>query len=191
MKKSLQMISVAGLIAGMLILGGCGDDNYGAVVSTTTTAATTTSTAPTTTTTTSTAPTTSTTSTTSTTTTSTTTAPTTTTTTLPPVATVEVSAANVLTYDALPTNVTFNVHPTTSFTYNIVNFATGDKLVFDAGTAISVINTSATDGVINVQGTSNGNLATVHLTGLAVASDGAIFGVNSFNTVFGAGSLLP
>jgi hypothetical protein len=104
--------------------------------------------------------------------------------------TVNVTSANVVPYDASRGAVVFNIHPTSTFTYNVDKFAAGDKLVFDAGTALSVTNISGTDGVIDVVGSLSGQIVTVHLTWLDLASDGAIYGVNSFNTVFGPGSLV-
>ena len=106
-------------------------------------------------------------------------------------AVVNVNAANAAPFDASTGAIVFNVHPTSTFTYNVANFAAGDQLVFDAGTAVGLINISGADGIIDVVGSLNNQAVTVHLTGIAAAADGAIFGVNSFNTVFGAGSLLP
>ena len=103
---------------------------------------------------------------------------------------VSVTLSNATPYDASTAVIVFNVHPTVTFTYNIAKFSAGDKLVFDDGTAISLINTSGTDGTLDAVGSLNGQAVTVHLTGIAAASDGAIFGVNSFNTVFGFGSLV-
>jgi hypothetical protein len=103
---------------------------------------------------------------------------------------VSVSAANTAAYDAATTGIAFKVHPTSTFTYNIENFAAGDRLVFDYGTAIGLTNSSGADGVITVTGSKDGNAVTINLTYIAAASDGQITGVNSFNTVFGAGSLV-
>jgi hypothetical protein len=76
-----------------------------------------------------------------------------------------------------------------NYTFNVAGFAAGDKLAFPAGSALSVVNNSATDGVIDVTGAVGGQLIQVHMTGVAAASDGGVFSVNSFNAVFGAGSL--
>jgi hypothetical protein len=105
----------------------------------------------------------------------------------PGTSSVAVSAAG--TTDAATGNVTFNVHPSTTFTYNVAGFAAGDKLVFDAGTSLSISNANGTDGIVDVIGTLAGQAVTIHLTGVAVASDGGIFNASSFNTVFGAGAL--
>ena len=104
---------------------------------------------------------------------------------------VSVTTANAASYDASPATVVFNVHPNTTFTYNIANFSAGDKLIFDDGTAVGLINYSGTDGVIDVNGSLNEQVVTIHLTGIAATSDAAIFGINSFNTIFGVGSLRP
>jgi uncharacterized repeat protein (TIGR01451 family) len=104
----------------------------------------------------------------------------------------DVSAGNSEPYDASAENVRFELHPNSTFIYNITKFAAGDKLVFDAGTAVGVEdNSNGADGIIDVIGTRNGSAVTVHLTGIAAASDAAVFGVNSFKTVFGADSLAP
>ncbi|MBN1665129.1 MAG: hypothetical protein JW943_16150 [Deltaproteobacteria bacterium] len=103
---------------------------------------------------------------------------------------VQVSAANTQPYNASAGIFVFNVHPTSTFTYNIGGFAAGDRLVFDSGTAIGLTNASGTDGILDVIGTLSGQAATIRLTGLDPASDAAIFGVNSFNSVFGPSSLV-
>lgn len=56
----------------------------------------------------------------------------------------------------------------------------------------SITNTDFTDGKIIITGSDagTGNQIVVTLTGVAVASDATVFGVNSFNTTFGAGSLI-
>lgn len=107
--------------------------------------------------------------------------------TIPDAATIAVAAAGFS--DASTANNTYNVTIGSTYTYNASGFAAGDKIAFPAGAAISVNNTSGSDGVVDVVGTLNGNAVIVHLTGIAVASDSAILGINSFNTVFGGGSL--
>lgn len=94
-------------------------------------------------------------------------------------------------YDASVGCITFEVHPLASFTYNITKFAACDRIVFDAGTAVSTINPYGTDKIIDINGSLNGNSVTIHLTGVDAAADAAIFGNNSFRTVFGDNSLLP
>lgn len=102
--------------------------------------------------------------------------------------TVAVAAANTTAYDASAANVTFNV-ASGNYTYNINGFGSGDKLAFATGQALSITNNSGTDGVIDITGTANGQLVTIHLTGVSAAQDGAVFSVDSFNTAFGSGSL--
>lgn len=108
---------------------------------------------------------------------------------------VSVSEANDVfqPYDAKTGDITFAIHPTSTFTYNVKNFAAGDRLVFDVGTnpIFTIWNESGTDGIIDVIGVLNGMEATIHLTAIDPVSDGKVFGANSFRTVFGADSLLP
>ena len=114
--------------------------------------------------------------------------------------TVEVSAANVAPgYDASTDDVVFNVHPIPVggdpvAVYIVDNFDAGDKLVYDAGTDLEVVNISPVDGIIDVTGTLDGKAITVHLTDIqtgAGSPDQTIFSPDTFNTAFGAGSLLP
>jgi hypothetical protein len=96
-------------------------------------------------------------------------------------------------YNASIGAITFNVHPLATFTYNINKFSAGDKLVFDpnqCGT-LEVKQAPTVDGIIDVVcGVfASGSVTTLHLTGIDTVSDGNVFGVNSFRTVFGADSL--
>jgi len=94
-------------------------------------------------------------------------------------------------FDAATKQNTFEISVTSDYSYSVVGFAAGDKLVFPAGTAIHLQNTNGADRLIDeITGTLDGKAVTVYLTGIAAASDGNIFGVDSFNTVFGAGSLV-
>lgn len=102
---------------------------------------------------------------------------------------VPIDAGNAEPYDASADDVVFELHPTSTYTYNIKNFTAGDELVFDAGTSIDLKNTNGADRLVEVTGSLEGHDVTVVLTGLATEADGAIFGVNSFNQVFGAGTL--
>ena len=79
-----------------------------------------------------------------------------------------------------------------NFTYNIDGFSAGDKLVFPSGgVAPTVNNTDYTDGIIDVQFASGGTTTVIHLTGLPETTFATpVFGVDSFNTIFGAGSLV-
>jgi hypothetical protein len=76
-----------------------------------------------------------------------------------------------------------------NYTYNISNFGSGDIINFPAGSNLSVVNTDGTDGVVDVTGTLNGQLITIHLTNLNVDKDATILGVSSFESAFGANSL--
>jgi len=175
MKKFLAVFGVAGLVAGMMMIGGCGSDDsnyYHAPIGTvTTTAATVTTTAATVTTTTASGATT------------TTTAPTTTTTTLP--STVNVIAGG--SSDASATNVSY-VFAAGTYTYTIAGFNTGDKLTFPAGATPTVFNNSWTDGNVNVLWAFSGQTITVTLTG-QTANDSSLNSIADFNTVFGAGTI--
>jgi hypothetical protein len=101
--------------------------------------------------------------------------------------TVAVTAAGSVTETAA-TNTTFNV-ALGNYTYNIAGFGAGDKLVFPTAGLATVNNASFTDGIVEVQYASGGQTVVIQLTGIPAATDGAIFGVTSFNTAFGAGSL--
>lgn len=101
--------------------------------------------------------------------------------------TVAVAAAGSVTETAA-TNTTFNV-AAGNYTYNIAGFGAGDKLVFPTAGLATIVNADLTDGIVDVQYASGGTTTTIHLTGIPAATDGAIFGVTSFNTAFGAGTL--
>jgi hypothetical protein len=87
---------------------------------------------------------------------------------------------------------TFNI---AGGTYNatINGFAAGDKLSFFAGAAISITpDTNQSDGIQQLTATNAATEATttITLTGLTATQDLNVFNVNSFNSVFGAGSIL-
>jgi hypothetical protein len=106
----------------------------------------------------------------------------------PGASTTSVSAAG--TSDASIGNITYQVAaPGASYTFNITGFAAGDKLVSPAGSAFSITNTSATDGIIDVAMSLGAATVTIHLVGVALAQDSTVFNLASFNTAFGAGSL--
>lgn len=105
--------------------------------------------------------------------------------------TVSVNAPNIVPDNAARNAITYEVHMVSNYTYLVNGFTKGDELVFDAGTAVSVINSNPADQIIDVNGSLNGNSVTVHLTGIAPAADAQVFGVASFRTVFGANSLRP
>lgn len=93
-------------------------------------------------------------------------------------------------YNAVPVAAYFAVHPISTYLYTIAGFGADDRLVFDEGTAIGLTNVSGTDGIIDIIGSKDGEVATIRLTGIAPALDGAIYGVESFNAVFGPGALV-
>jgi len=75
---------------------------------------------------------------------------------------------------------------------SISGFGAGDSLSFFGSKVanLNLVNTSGTDGVVLITGEVGGQVVDVTLTSLAVALDGQVLGVNSFNSVFGAGSLI-
>jgi hypothetical protein len=75
------------------------------------------------------------------------------------------------------------------YTFNIDKFAQGDKLDFLDGAALDLTNSNPSDGVIDLTAVVDNSAANVRLTGIVAADDAGVFSVNSFNTVFGAGSL--
>jgi hypothetical protein len=99
---------------------------------------------------------------------------------------VDITGTNATAYDASTAKVSFFVSGD-NVTFNIINFATGDQLNFPVG-GITVKNDSATDRMVDVQYANT----IVHLTGLLLtdAQETAIIDVNSFNSAFGAGSIL-
>ncbi len=103
--------------------------------------------------------------------------------------TVNITGANSTPFNASLSHTTFNF-TSGNYIYNIDHFNVGDKLAFPAGTALSISNENAGDGIVDVNGTtSTGQWINIHLTGIYPSQDASILGVTSFNTVFGAGSL--
>jgi hypothetical protein len=84
---------------------------------------------------------------------------------------------------------TYNITPGI-YDYYITGFGASDKLVC-GGTTTSVVNTSGADGAIEVQCTGSGLTARILLSGVALASDAAVFNKASFIATFGAGALAP
>jgi len=76
-----------------------------------------------------------------------------------------------------------------TYAYNIAGFAAGDKLDFPDAVAASVNNTSFTDGVVELTWGNAGQTITVTLTGIPAATDAQLFGVASFNSVYGTGTV--
>lgn len=105
-------------------------------------------------------------------------------------ATVTVGGAG--TDNASAANKTYTVAaPTADYTYTISGFGTGDTLVFPAGASITINNLSGADGILDLVAPLNGHVATIRLTEIPAASDGAVFNANSFKTTFGPTSLQP
>lgn len=101
-----------------------------------------------------------------------------------------ISVSGTGTGSAASGNVIFTI-AAGNYTYTINGFGTGDKLKFPVGNYASIGNSSFTDGIVELTYAWAGQVTTIHLTGLTAAQDGAIFDVDSFNTLFGAGSLTP
>jgi len=85
--------------------------------------------------------------------------------------------------------VTFVVSAGT-FSVNISNFKATDHLSFVNNDAVSVSNTSYTDGNVTLQYASAGQTANVVLTGLSPVEDAGLNWVTDLNSVFGSGTLL-
>jgi hypothetical protein len=105
---------------------------------------------------------------------------------------VAVSSANAgQTLDSVGGDYTFNV-TAGAYAVTIKNFTAGDKIASFKGAMLSILNASGSDGqmVINLADPISSNTTVITLTGLTTQIDGSIFSVPSFNTAFGAGSLL-
>jgi hypothetical protein len=87
------------------------------------------------------------------------------------------------------TDILFDFNITETYEVTIINFSAGDVLNFPSIASLTIINSNAADGIVDVQSEYNGESAIVHLIGLTAAQDSAIDSVNSFNTVFGNGSI--
>jgi len=106
---------------------------------------------------------------------------------LAPSSSVDVAGANS-SYDASTLNTTFHFAAGT-YTYTIAGFNDGDVLDFPDGITPTVINTNFTDGNLTLQWANSGSVITANLTGILTTADGGIYGVTSFNTAFGSGSI--
>jgi hypothetical protein len=106
---------------------------------------------------------------------------------------VAVSSSNASTaFNAAGGNFAYGVGEGTYKT-SISGFGPGDSLSFFGSSKVAnlnLVNTSGTDGVVLITGEVGGQVVDVTLTSLAVALDGQVLGVTSFNSVFGAGSLI-
>lgn len=98
---------------------------------------------------------------------------------------VDVSAAGSA--DASASNYTFNFLEGT-YTYNIQNFAPGDKMKFPSVLNLTVMN-SFFDNTVTLQGGYNDYHVEVVLTLADMAYDAQLTSVSAFNTVFGAGTI--
>ena len=77
-----------------------------------------------------------------------------------------------------------------NYTYTIANFGAGDILNFPDDNTATVSNSVDSVGSVDVKWANSGNNIVVTLTGLTDAQDSAIYSFNSFNTAFGAGSII-
>jgi hypothetical protein len=87
---------------------------------------------------------------------------------------------------------TFNI-PTGNYNLTIAGFNTGDKLNIFSGAVLNLINdTDQTDGIQVFTATDSikNTTATITLTGLTGSQDAALFNITSFDTVFGANTLV-
>jgi hypothetical protein len=86
---------------------------------------------------------------------------------------------------------TFNIASGT-YTATIGNFASGDKLSFFSGASLTVMpDTNQADGIqqISAADPATGTTTTITFSGLTEAQDAGAFNVDSFNTLFGAGTI--
>jgi len=105
---------------------------------------------------------------------------------------VAVSSSNASTaFNAAGGNFAYNVGEG-SYQTSISGFGPGDSLSFFGSKAanLNVVNTSGIDGVVKITGEVGGQVVDVTLTSLVLTLDQQVLGVNSFNSVFGAGSLI-
>jgi hypothetical protein len=81
---------------------------------------------------------------------------------------------------------------TGNYTATITGFKANDVLNFFNGASISVANVSGTDGNITITASDpvTGNIVKAQLTGINLTQDALIYNVSSFNSTFGAGSLI-
>jgi hypothetical protein len=105
---------------------------------------------------------------------------------------IDITSTNVsaTAYSAAGANYAYTVNEGT-YALSIAGFSAGDQIAFKgtAAPAVSIVNTSGTDGAMAITASYGSNVVDVNLTGVAPVSDAQVLGVTSFNTVFGAGSL--
>ena len=110
----------------------------------------------------------------------------------PPATTSKSISATLLTGTATTGVDTFNI-ASGNYAATIADFSNGDKLSLFKGRSITVVSdASQTDGiqVFTLDDTATGAKATITLTGLTAAQDGALFNEGSFATAFGTGTLI-
>jgi hypothetical protein len=105
---------------------------------------------------------------------------------------IDITSSNVSStaYSAAGANYAYTVNEGT-YAFSIAGFSAGDQIAFKgtAAPAVSIVNTSGTDGAMAITASYGSNVVDVNLTGVAPVSDAQVLGVTSFNTVFGTGSL--
>ena len=104
---------------------------------------------------------------------------------------VTITSANSSTaFDAASSNVAYTVSEGT-YSATIGHFAAGDSINFNgvAAASLSIVNSNSSDGSVVITGNFGSNVVDLTLTGLSAAQDAAILGQNSFNNLFGTGSL--
>jgi len=86
----------------------------------------------------------------------------------------------------------FTVDAGSSYLATVTGFGAGDKIVFKGVEVptVTIPNTSFTDGLVVASAVSGSNLVNLTLSSLNPSTaDGQIFGLTSFNSVFGANSI--
>lgn len=73
------------------------------------------------------------------------------------------------------------------YVHSIAGFGKGDVIDFPDGQTPTLKNSDLTDGKIDLQYATNGQVTLITLTGLE--NDGLLYSINSFNAVFGEGSI--
>lgn len=92
--------------------------------------------------------------------------------------------------DAGSLDITFTFQDVTqNISYTVSNFGSGEVLDF-SGVTPTVVNSSSTDGIIQLQRVSGSYVTTITLTGVSAGADAAVYNVASFRTYFGTQSLL-
>ena len=103
---------------------------------------------------------------------------------------VAVTEGNSIPFDASAGATKFDIFPNNNYDYNIIGFGGGDVLNFPDNGTVNVLNGNWNDNAVAVAWTSGGSITVIHLSGLSTAQDSQLFSVESFNSVFGTGSLI-